>query len=317
MSNKVIRVGMVVLATLVVLACVIALLATLNRGSSVSNGELDTSSGSREVAPSAPSESKGDGEAAGAPGRGTSGDATDQAVAQVAAERMIIWTATTQLTVRDTELAIEGIQALTRELGGYAIGSETWQQDSQLFARVTVRVPADKFDQAMARLREMAVRVERETATSEDVTDQYVDLESRLRHLQAVEAQLTKFLAEAEDTEAVMSVYTQLSATQGEIEQVKGQMAYLETLAAMATITAELRPEAAARPLVEEGWAPLFTVRNAARSLVDALRSLGDAFIYFIVFLLPILLLVALPFVVVFLIIRFVRRRRLDRRAAA
>jgi hypothetical protein len=309
MNHRWIRVGAIVLAGLVVLACVIGLLFSPRLGSPDSRVEQDTSTGSREMPPAQPAEFTGaEGEAVGG--------ASNQAVAQAAAEQMIIWTATAELTVADTEQAIEDIQALTRELGGYAIASESWRQDSQLYARITFRVPVDRFEQAMARLRDMAVRVDRETATSDDVTDEYVDLEARLRHLQAAEAQLTEFLEEAEDTEAVMAVYTQLSATQSEIEQVKGQMDYLETLSAMATITAELRPESAARPLVEEGWRPLATVRNAARSLLDALRGLGDAVIYFVVFLLPILLLVALPFVVLFLIIRAVRRRRSAGRAA-
>lgn len=230
---------------------------------------------------------------------------------QASVERMIIWNATISLTVKDTQESIEAVQAIARSVGGYAIGSESWLSDDQLLATLTIRVPADKFEGTMARLRDLALEVNRESATSEDVTDQYVDLESRLRHLEAKEAELLEFMGEAEDTEAVLAVYEYLDETQAEIEQVKGRMAYLEKLSAMATITVELYPEEVEPPLVEEKWTPARTMRDAARSLVDALKTLGDMVIWFVVYLLPILLLLILPILfIVWIIRRLLRRRR-------
>jgi hypothetical protein len=235
--------------------------------------------------------------------------------ATAAAQRMIIWNAAIALTVEDATKAMDQVQSIARSLGGYSVGTESWLLDDQLHARLTIRVPADNFEAAMAQLRGLALKVIHETANSEDVTDQYVDLESRLRALKAKEEQLIKFLDSAEDTEAVLAVYEQLSATQSEIEQVKGRMAYLETLSAMATITVELTPKEAEQPIVEEGWKPLGTLRNAARSLVGTLEALAKALIWVVVYVLPVLLLVALPIVVVILIIR--RWRRSRRQAAA
>ncbi len=157
-------------------------------------------------------------------------------------ERMIVWTADIVLTVQDTEQSISDVLALAKEMGGYAVNTESWIQSELLYARLTIRVPADQYETAMARLRDQALKVEHESANSQDVTEEYVDLESRLRALQAKEAQLTKLMDQAEDTEAVLAVYEQLSATQVEIEQVKGRMSYLENLSAMATITVNLNP---------------------------------------------------------------------------
>ena len=232
---------------------------------------------------------------------------TDAGFEQAEMERMIIWNADISLTVEDVEASIEATQALARRLGGYTISSDSWLQDEQLYARLTIRVPAERFEEAMAQLRDLALEVTRESANSEDVTDQYVDLESRLRHLEAKEAQLLEFLEDAEDTEAVLAVYEHLDETQAEIEQVKGRMNYLEKLSAMATINVELNPEELEPPVVEEGWQPGRTLRNAARALLNALKALADIAIWVTIFLLPILLLLALPII---LVIWLVRRRR-------
>jgi hypothetical protein len=245
---------------------------------------------------------------------GKGGEAGDAATATTdgempADERMIIWNADISLTVEDAQAAMDQVQTMARQLGGYTVSTESWLSDDQLNARLTIRVPAAKFEEAMGQLRALGIKVNRESAMSDDVTDDYVDLESRLRALDAKEAQLLKFLDEAEDTDAVLAVYEQLSATQAEIEQVKGRMAYLEKLSAMATIVAELWPEAAEPPVVEEGWKPLTILKNAARALVSTLRGLGSALIWFAVYVLPVLVLVALPIALVWWVVRRLRRR--------
>jgi len=225
-------------------------------------------------------------------------------------DRMIIWTADISLTVKDTEQAVSDVLALAGEMGGYAVNTESWIQGELLYARLTIRVPAAQYEPAMARLRDLGLKVEHESANSQDVTEEYVDLESRLRALQAKEAQLTKLMDQAEDTEAVLAVYEQLSATQVEIEQVKGRMSYLEKLSAMATITVNLNPEQPEAPVIEEGWRPGSTLRSAARALVNTLKGLGNVIIWGIVFLLPILLVIAVPILVAFLLFRLWHRRR-------
>lgn len=225
-------------------------------------------------------------------------------------DRMIIWNASIYVTVEDTESAIELVQDLAHDRGGYTVSTESWLDNDQLHARLTIRVPAEGFEEAMRELRRLALEVDRETANSEDVTDQYVDLESRLRHLEAKEEQLLQFLEEAEDTEAVLAVYGHLSQTQAEIEQVKGRMTYLQKLSAMATITIELYPEEAEPPVVEEGWKPGRTLRNAARALVGALEAVGNGIIWIAIYVLPIILLLALPIALAFWLLRRRKARR-------
>ena len=285
-------------AYLVVLAVLVAALITGCGASAVAPSMTYSESG---AAPAMEAD-YGKSEAAGSAGAGTSYDTP-------AADRMIIWNADISLTVEDAQEAMDQVQAMARQMGGYTVNSESWLSNDQLNARLTIRVPAAKFEEAMAQLRELGIKVNHESANSDDVTDEYVDLESRLRALDAKEAQLLKFLDDAEDTEAVLAVYEQLSATQSEIEQVKGRMGYLEKLSAMATITAELVPEEVEAPIAEEGWKPLTTLRNAARALVSTLKGLGSALIWFVVYGVPVLALIALPIAAVWWLVRRLRRR--------
>lgn len=225
-------------------------------------------------------------------------------------ERMVVRTASLDLVVPDTEKALDEIQAMARELGGYVVFAEAYQYQEGRQATVTFRVPSDALDTALERLRAMATTVRRESVSGQDVTDQYVDLESRLRHLEAKEKQLLEFLDRAEDTEAVLAVYEQLSQTQAEIEQVKGRMQYLENQASLATVTVSLTPDVMAQPLETGGWNLPATVRGAVEALLKVLEFFVKALIYFVIVVLPALILIALPIVGMFLLVRWLLRRR-------
>lgn len=227
------------------------------------------------------------------------------------AERLVIRTGSLDLIVPDVEQALEQVQALAEEMGGYVVSLSTYQYEEGLQASITIRVPADSFDRAMDRLKNLATTVRQESVSGQDVTEEYVDLESRLRHLRAKEKQLLEFLDQAEDTEAVLAVYEHLSATQQEIEQVTGRMQYLENQAALATITVSMIPDVLAQPLETGGWNLPGTVRNALETLLGVLEICVKATIYLVIVILPTLILLAIPVVgLVFLIRWLVRRSR-------
>jgi len=231
-----------------------------------------------------------------------------------AVERLVIRTADLDLIVPDTEEALDQIQALAEELGGYVVSLNTYQYQEGVQATVTFRVPAESFDQALDRVRDLATTVRRESISGQDVTEEYVDLEARLRHLRAKEAQLLEFLDQAEDTEAVMQVYAELSRTQEEIERVRGRMQYLENQAALATVTVNLTPDELAQPLEVGGWNLPGTIRNAVEALLDVLEFTVKAIIYVTVVGLPTLLVIAAPIVgLIFLVRWLIRRSRRSR----
>ena len=231
-------------------------------------------------------------------------------------ERLIVRTASLSLVVPDTQAALDEINSLVDELEGYIVQSKVYQYQEGLQASVTFRIPADSLDQALTRVRDLASEVRNENVSGEDMTEEYVDLQSRLRHLQATEQRLLEFLEEAEDTEAALAVYDQLRQVQGEMEQVKGRMQYLEQSAAMATVSVEIIPDALAQPIQVGGWHPEGTLRNAIQSLIRVLQFLVNAAIVIVVLIVPTVALIAAPFVGLFFLIRAIVRRRRARKAS-
>jgi hypothetical protein len=229
-------------------------------------------------------------------------------------ERLIIRNASLDLVVPDTEAALEEVSDLTDEFGGYVVESNVYQYQEGVQASVTLRIPAESLDAALERIRTLATEVRHESISGQDVTEEYVDLQSRLRYLEATEARLLEFLEEAEDTESALAVYEQLQTIQADIEHVKGRMQYLEQSAAMATITLDLVPDELAQPIQVGGWHPEGTLRNAFQSLIHVLQFLADAAIVIVVLILPTLILLAIPFAGLVFLLRAIARRRRARR---
>lgn len=232
-----------------------------------------------------------------------------------AVERLIIRNARLDIVVPDTETALDEVNGLVDELEGYVVESNVSQYQQGLRATVRFRVPAESFDVALERVRELATDVRGENVSGQDVTEEYVDLASRLRFLEATEERLLEFLEEAEDTEAALAVYEQLQQIQADIEQVKGRMQYLEQSAAMATISLDITPDELAQPIEVGGWHPEGTARDALQSLIRVVQFLVDAAIVILILVIPTLILIALPIVGLFFLFRAVVRRRRARKA--
>ena len=229
------------------------------------------------------------------------------------ADRMIIRTADLSVVVTDAAQAQQGVADTVKALGGYIADSSTWREGEQLRARMTVRVPAEKLDALLAAIKGSAVRVQQENVKGQDVTEEYTDLNAQLTNLEATEIELRDLLTEVrqktQKAEDVLQVYRELTTIRGQIEQLKGRMQYLSTMTAMATANVELIPDTLAQPVIEPGWRPLETLKDAGRALVNALKGLVNALIWLVVYVLPILIVIAIPIMLVVLAIRWLIRR--------
>ena len=222
-------------------------------------------------------------------------DVDDGAITSGEFDRMIVYNANISMVVKDTLQTQEEIAEMIKRQGGYLSSAESYKSGEDLVSiNLTLRVPAEKFNATMAELRDMAREVDRESISSEDVTQEYVDLESRLTALEAKAERLEELMEEAEDTEAVLAIYKELSSTQQEIEQTKGRMRYLERSAAMATITVNLTPDELSQPVEVAGWRPQGTVKRALETLIEAFQWLFDALIWIVLVVLPIIVFVGL-----------------------
>jgi hypothetical protein len=234
----------------------------------------------------------------------------------VTVEHLIIRSAWLDLVVPDTEKALTEIEDVTSEMGGYIVQSNVYQSGESKSGQVQLRIPAEKLDEALERFRGLATEVRSENISGQDVAEEYVDLESRLRSKEAAEAKLLQFLAEAEDTEAALTVYTELERIQTDIEVIKGRMQYLEQSAAMSSVTIQLTPDALARPIEVGGWHPEGTLRDAVEALIRVLQFLVDALIVIVVVVLPVVVVVFGPLVGLFFLVRAIVRRRRTRKIA-
>jgi hypothetical protein len=229
------------------------------------------------------------------------------------AERMIIRTANLSVVVTDAAQAQQFVVDTVNALGGYVADSSAWREGEQLRARMVVRVPAEKLDALLAAIKGQAVRVQQENITGQDVTEEYSDLNAQLTNLEATEVELRELLTEVrqktQKAEDVLAVYRELTNIRGQIEQVKGRMQYLGKMTALATANVELIPDVLAKPVVEPGWRPLETLKNAGRALVNTLKGLVDAVIWLVVAVLPVLILIAIPITLIVLGIRWLVRR--------
>ncbi len=246
----------------------------------------------------------------GARGLGYAGNAP-----ALSAERKIILTTSLQLVVQETDKTVEAIKSLVAAQDGYIASANVWRQENLLQASLTVRVPADKLDLFLTQVRKLAVRIEREESSGQDVTEEYVDIQAQLTNLEATERELRTLLAEVREktgkAEDVMSVFRELTNVRGEIDRLKGRMQYLDRLTAMATVNlslSERQPEPIGRP----GWQPLETLRRALSALVQAVKLGVDLLIWGVAFVLP---LAVVPVVVIWLIWYLTRRRSRSRAA--
>jgi hypothetical protein len=200
-------------------------------------------------------------------------------------ERMIVRTGEISLVVEDVAQSVEEIAQLAASYGGYVVSSNIYGEEEDMKGRISIRLPDERFDQALAELRDLAVRVESESTSSEDVTEEYIDLESRLKNAEATEQQYLVLLEKAEDVEDILRIYESLSQVRQEIEQIKGRMLYLERTSSMSLISVRLEPEATAKPLIRAGWNALEILKSAARGLVITGQVLGTIAIWLVIFI--------------------------------
>jgi N6-adenosine-specific RNA methylase IME4 len=196
-------------------------------------------------------------------------------------ERMIVRNGDISLVVDDVSQTQEEIAGLAERLGGWVVNSNIYGEEEKR-GWISIRIPSDKFDQALGELRAMAVRVTSESTSTQDITEEYVDLESRLRNAEATESQYLALLERAEEVEDILRIYESLSQIRYEIEQIKGRMQYLEQISAMSMISINLEP--ALGPLVSPGWSASEALNSAVRGLTTFGQGLGTAFIWIGIF---------------------------------
>ncbi len=187
-------------------------------------------------------------------------------------QRKIIYTASAQLVVEDFTGIPERIESLVKKFSGY-VAQKTilGSPGSPRSGRWTIRVPVEQYDGLLAEVQRLG-EVRTVSSRSEDVSEEYYDVQARVRNLKKQEERLLKLLETATGKlEEVLRVENELARVRGEIERLEGRVRMLDSLAAMSTL--ELSVEELQRYKPGEAPTYLTQVRRAWVGSLDRLAS--------------------------------------------
>ncbi len=221
-------------------------------------------------------------------------------------ERIVIQNADLAIVVSDVEGRMKNIQVMAQQMGGFVVSSNLYQGYTSDYvevpeAQIVIRVPSEKLEDALAQIKKDIVEVQNESRSGQDVTAAYVDLQSRLKNLEAAETQLSNILKNATNTEDVVNVFNQLVYYREQIELVKGQIKYYDEAAALSAISVRIIAEETVKPLVIGKWEPKGVALEAVQDLINFLKGFVEFLIRFVIYTLPVWIVIGIPLYLVFI----------------
>jgi hypothetical protein len=241
-----------------------------------------------------------------------------------AQDRLVIRNADLAVVVADPSQKMDAISKMAEEMGGWVVASNVYQTQTVNNVEVTegtitIRVPAEKLDEALTKIKEGTSEILSESSSGQDVTAEYVDLQSKLKTYEEADAQLSKILETKTESEEVLAVFQQKMAYEEQINLLKGQIKYYNEAAAMSAINVRVVAEESIQPLEIAGWKPQGVARDAAQALIDFFKGFVNFLIWLVIFVIPVLVMVGLPGWGIFLgvraIVRAARRKKVTDKA--
>jgi hypothetical protein len=242
-------------------------------------------------------------------------DASRAANSLEAANRKILRNAEMTLEVQSTLETQHIVSVIAESHGGFVVNSESKQRENVDPAKRTVdvklvlRVPSDQFGATIDQIRQLATNLPAESLKSDDVTEEFIDLEARAKTQKALELQFLEIMKQAKKVEEALEVQSQLADVRAEIEKIEGRRRFLENRAALSTITVNLQSPT---PIVVSSTGFGRSIRDAASDGIDVATGLILFFVRSLIVMLPVVVLVILPLGLVFrFLVRRAKRMRL------
>jgi hypothetical protein len=195
--------------------------------------------------------------------------------------RKIIKTGYITLVVKDVEQSLDLTNNLTADLGGYIVSSNKSENNKSILGYISIRIPADRYNECLARLHQLALKVPDERTDSQDVTEEYIDLQARLTNLLATEAQYLVLLNKAQTVQDILAVQSQLSNVRSQIEQLKGRIQYIDRTTDMSLVNVTLQQE---KTVDQTGWSASSTLVSAVNGLITFGKVLANIVIWLLIF---------------------------------
>jgi hypothetical protein len=233
----------------------------------------------------------------------------------VQAERRIIRNADLNLESDVPEETQKKIAEIVEDRGGFVVESQQSSSDIRSGQRdtvtMTVRVPADKFSESLDEIRKAAGRVLVETIKGQDVTEEFIDIEARLKAKRALEDQFMEIMKRSNTVADALNVQRQLAEVRGEIEKIEGRKRFLENQASLSTIRLRIQTPAA---LSASGSGFFYRLTESVGMGFDAALTFVLGLVTVLIAIIPFVLLILLP---LYLLIRYLWRKARRRRTAA
>jgi len=221
-------------------------------------------------------------------------------------EQRVIKSARLNLVVKKISETIDRISLMLGDKKGFISSSDIRTRDDETqYGTVTIRVPVKDFEKSVNELKKIAEVVQSESLSGVDVTEEFVDMEARLKNLRIEEGQYQEILKTAKKIEDILKVNEYLFNIRGQIEGIEGRIKYLSNLTDLATIEITLSEEPTIRIPTSE-WRPLDTIKIAFSAMVRMLQGFMNILIWLAFICLPIALVVW----AIIMAIRFFRKRR-------
>jgi len=240
-------------------------------------------------------------------------DADSANTASLAFDRKIIRNANLTVEVTSPSDAQPKLVAIAESHQGFVVTSEATQRAAadksrpEITVNLVIRVPASQFNTVMEQVRAVGVRIIQEKVTGQDVTEEFMDLEARIKNQKALELQFLEIMKRAGKVEDALSVQRELADVRTEIEKLEGRRRFLENQSSLSTINVTLQPPTQ----IVNATGFWYSVRTAFSDGVDVAVGIILFFIRAIIALAPIFVLIVLPLAVLARLgIRVVRRRK-------
>ncbi|MDP1619509.1 MAG: DUF4349 domain-containing protein, partial [bacterium] len=215
-------------------------------------------------------------------------------------DRKVVKTGDLNLKVDDADSAAEKITQIAKGNGGDVQNSNFYQNAKNIKSgTITVKVPVDNFEKSFNEIKDIATLVVRESVSGQDVTEEYSDLQAQLKNKQAEEQSFLKILDMSGKISDILDVTRELSRVRGEIEMLQGRLKFMDSQTDMSSITASLTEDA--EITFSDTWRPWQVVKETFNALFKDMQGLINFAIVLVIRIIPVLVLYALVFILLFL----------------
>ena len=153
------------------------------------------------------------------------------------ADRKIIKEGEISFETQNLKETRKSIDAIIKEFGAYISSDNENTYESKVQQTVTIRVPFAKFDELLAKIVNGAEYLDSRSIRASDVTEEYLDIQSRIKNKKKLEERFTEILKEAKTVNDILNVERQIGQLREEIESAEGRLRYLENRTSLSTLT--------------------------------------------------------------------------------